>query len=153
MIEEPIIEGVAASLTAESLEVDQLVGDTMDAAPGVVAFLSQDSVRLLTDDEYAMLWYIVTVILRSWQQVHGSLPDLTVESLGDQEEQLWTWYDQDAKLPFSQRLDRFFDATKEEDLLAFVEDMTVLDDDHIITEAGRPIIVVMASAIVLSLDI
>lgn len=153
MIEEPIIEGVAASLTAESLEVDQLVGDTMDAAPGVVAFLSQDSVRLLTDDEYAMLWYIVTVILRSWQQVHGSLPDLTVESLGDQEEQLWTWYDQDAKLPFSQRLDRFFDATKEEDLLAFVEDMTVLDDDQIITEAGRPILVVMASAIVLSLDI
>lgn len=151
MIEESIIEHVSASLTVESVAVEQLVADTMEVAPGVVAFLSQDSVRLLTDDEYALLWYIVTVILRSWMEKHPSLPSMSAEALGDREEDLWTWYDQELKKPFSQRLDRIFDATEEEDLLAFVEDMTVPDDDEIITEAGRPILVIMAAAIVLCL--
>lgn len=151
MVSENKVEEIVLALEDEQL-LEEVVETIKASQPDIIAFLSQESARLLTEEEYSLLWYLVAAIMHSWGEEYGSVPTLSSDALGEREELLWTWIDKDVKQPFANRLDAFFEATEEEELMALVEDLTVPDEDYVVTEIGRPILVAMAATVIVCLS-
>ncbi|NJL73773.1 MAG: hypothetical protein HC892_00790 [Saprospiraceae bacterium] len=75
-------------------------------------------------------------------KVIPELPELTEENLGEAEELNWELIENTNTRDFRKQLDVFFEHYPQEDLLAFVEDSLVDDDEFNVTAEGREIILV-----------
>lgn len=150
MVTELIIDTVATSYE-EVEQLEQEIESLSLEQPFLAAYLSQDQHQLLTQEEYSLLWFIVVVLYRSIEQTDDTLTVVPEDVVGTTDEQMWEWLEMDKPGDFTSKLDRFFEATKEEDLLAFIEDMLTSDEDDIVTDAGRPLLFVMAATVIFCL--
>ena len=89
------------------------------------------------------------VILESVQKVKAeTLKAIPKKTLEIAEEKNWELLDNIRELRFRDRMTVFFDNSDQEDLLAFVEDSLVDDEDSFITKEGRePMFVALKSVI------
>ena len=67
-----------------------------------------------------------------------------IEEFQHHEDQNWALREEVANV--TEAIDQYFDGFVEEDLLAFVEDMLIIDEESEITELGREVIFITAKS-------
>ena len=88
------------------------------------------------------------ILSKTVEQALGKIPPLSNKALENAEEQNWERLDGVTAKRFRDRMDIFFENYSQEDLLAFVEDNLVEDEDSVVTKEGRePMFVALKSVI------
>ena len=156
LVSENTIDAVVESLETADFEAE--VAILGDEQPALLAYVMSEEFELLTQDERELMLYIIIVLWRSVERHKGAaldpLPDEesgykhSINALEDAEERNWERLDTVTLKHFRDRMTVFFDGYGQEDLLAFVEDTLVEDDDTIVSKEGRePMFVALKSVI------
>jgi hypothetical protein len=145
-ISETIIDSVVEAL--EQVDFEQEIADFTEDYPVLIEYWGSEDFALLTQDEQELMLYVLLVLVKSVEKANGEVPPLSSEDLENAEEKNWERLETVTAKHFRDRMDVFFDKYPQEDLLAFVEDNLVEDEDSIVTKEGRePIFVALKSVI------
>jgi len=148
MISESVIEEVIEHYENDEKAYVEALAGIMETQPALLAFIGQESIDILLEEEKDILWYIVMIIYSAIEESDNSIPQLSDKILSENEEKNWTLFQEQPKGAFRDRVAVFFDACTQEDLLAFVEDTLELDDASPITSVGREVIFITAKSII-----
>jgi hypothetical protein len=141
-IKDTTIDAVIESLDTFDDIYDNYVKDFVKKQPIVASFLEAEA-GILNEQERDFLEYLALVIYKSIEKKYPKLPALSEGEIGEAEEQNWAIEENATGKTFTERLNFFFEAYPQEDLLAFVEDSLIDDPDdpeanmEFITEEGR----------------
>ena len=145
-ISENTIDGVVEAL--ESVDFEQEVERFGKRQPALMSYIFSEDFELLTQAEREYMLYLMLVVWQSVEKTKGSLNMINKKDLEAAEERNWELLDTIEDNRFRERMTVFFDDSEQEDLLAFVEDALVEDDDSTVTKEGRePIFVALKSVI------
>lgn len=116
--------------------------------PILLSYLFSEHFKAFTKEERAFMLYLTTVIWKAVNKTFDTTPVITEEQLGNAEEQNWELLQSVKSKNFRERLDVFFKDYPQEDLLAFVEDALLDDEESVVSNEGRaPIFIAMKSII------
>jgi hypothetical protein len=116
--------------------------------PAILAYLFSEDLELLTQEEREYGLYLTMVIWKSIETVVGKCREVTAEEIANLEEFNWVLLEGVNEKRFRDRMTVFFDGYVQEDLLAFVEDALVDDEDSQVSKEGRePLFVTLKSII------
>jgi hypothetical protein len=146
-ISENTIETVVADL--ENADFENKVAALSAQQPALMHYVLSEDFELLTQDERDLMLYVVLVLCESVEKETGqNLPPLSKKAFETQEERNWELLDNVTAKRFRDRMTVFFNDTPQEDMLAFVEDTLVEDDDSVVTKEGRePLFVALKTVI------
>ena len=150
MISEETIEKVLLEIEDQPDLYTESLLDLKTRQPVVAAFLFSETFDVLTSTEKEYLLYLTIVTWRSICSDYPKLEAVKEDDLGSFEEKNWEAFNKTTGKPFRHRLDAFFEITPQEELLAFVEDALLLEDEELeewqLTKEGRePIFIGMKS--------
>lgn len=148
MIPESIIEEVIDYYDTDKEAYVDALADIMDSQPALLAFLNQESVDILLEEEKDILWYIILIIYNSISKNNTEMVIISDEKLSSNEEKNWTLYQDQPRGSFREKVTVFFEGYHEEDLLAFVEDSLEIDDNSPITSVGREVIFIASKSVI-----
>jgi hypothetical protein len=136
-IDEKILDAAILELEQYSDDPEYIVTRLQEENPVVFSFLLSESFDLLTDLEKEEMFYIALVLLQSAKLGGIQSAELNEELLEIIEEENWEKIVDSTDNAFHHRINIFFDNYPQEDMLAFVEDMLVEDEDSLATKEGR----------------
>ncbi|MEM9545248.1 MAG: hypothetical protein AAGA77_04710 [Bacteroidota bacterium] len=148
MISESAIEEVIGHYENDEKAYIQTLANIMETQPALLAFIGQESIDILLEEEKDILWYIVLIIYAAIEKSDFIIPQLSDKLVSENEEKNWTLFQEQPKGTFRDRVTVFFDGYDQEDLLAFVEDTLELDDASPMTSVGREVIFITAKSII-----
>lgn len=135
-ISETVIDKVILQL--ENADHDKLVDAFAEDQPEILAYLLSEDSEMFSENEQELLMYLAIVIWQSVMAATPSTPLILTNVIEEAEEKNWEIWDNSKGRTFRDRLNVFFDKTDQEDLLAFIEDSLVDDEDQDpITDEGR----------------
>ena len=135
-ISEEVIDEVVAML--EDADFEQEVEFFGKKQGALLGYIFSEDFELLTSKERDFTLYLLIVIWKSAQNRLGSIPTISKKAIEEAEERNWELIDEVEEKHFRERITVFFDDSTQEDLLAFVEDALVEDDeDSVVTKEGR----------------
>lgn len=146
-IPENIIDTVAEALEAADFEKEvEIFGKKQ---PALLGYVFSEDFDLLTRDERDYMLYLLIVIWKSVEKVKGELSPTLSNDLETAEERNWELLENVKAQRFRDRMTVFFDDSDQEDLLAFIEDALVEDDeDSVVSKEGRePIFVALKTVV------
>jgi len=148
-IDEAIIDQVAVHLGTSEEARALAIKHFETEQPIVLAFLFSENFEVFLPREREYLLFLILVVLESIKKVHGkSTPMITEEGLSIAEEANWGKMQEVSAKKFRERLDVFFSSTPQEDLLAFIEDALLDEEEGILSKEGRePIFIILKSII------
>lgn len=140
----------------DQLEADQSYQETLTSRLEVmyeeyVNYLNQEIVTILSEEEGDLLFFIHSILLEAFLRGDDSLKIFEMDAFYNAEEAMWSSYEDNIKAPFRDRINSVFEASKEEDALAFVEDSLVEpeeDEDFQLSSTGRDVIWNVSAAFV-----
>ncbi len=148
-VPETIIDQQLATLEMAGDAFEQSLQDMIEAQPALGAYLFAENHEVFTDTERELLLFLTVVIWRSAQAAQTDIEPFSVDQLAEAEEANWEKMPTSKKMPFRDKLDRFFADHPQEDLLALVEDsLTEEEDDAPLTEEGREALFVSLKSII-----
>ena len=139
-ISEQIIDGITEALDHQENSYDVAIADMQAKQPILFSYLISESFKLLTKEESDYLLYLALVIWKAVDITVGEQPLLDSAKIEEIEEQNWMLFNEAKARRFNEKLDAFFDQYPQEDLLAFVEDALIDDEDSFVTKEGRDLI-------------
>lgn len=139
-IGEKIIDGVTEALSDNKMDYDETVEEMQGKQPILFSYLLSESFKLLTKEESDYLFYLAVVVWKAVDSQVAGLPLLESAIIEEIEEKNWTVFNESKARKFRDKLDAFFDKYPQEDLLAFVEDALVDDEDSFVTKEGRELL-------------
>ncbi|HMQ47078.1 MAG TPA: hypothetical protein PKA00_06395 [Saprospiraceae bacterium] len=155
MITEKNIEAAADKFDRSEKAFEQAALSFEQKQPVLHAYLLSEHFDLFTEEEKDYAHYLLMV---AWQAIlDAGLQAAQVDEgrLANAEEHNWALFQQGPDAPFRRKLDIFYEKTKEEDLLAFLEDAfteEVEDDDELpFTREGRDALFITVKSMVDSL--
>ncbi|MEE9438158.1 MAG: hypothetical protein V3V14_04100 [Saprospiraceae bacterium] len=148
MIAEEIIDSIVEKYIQNTEYYEESLNELMDSQPALLAFLTQESSEVLTEEEKDIAWYLVLIIIRSCQAGEINIEELADVFLSENEETNWEVYQETPKGFFRDRITPLFKNYEQEDLLAFVEDSLEIDDDSPITPVGREVVFIMTKSVI-----
>ena len=148
MIEEAIIEHIIDQYEKDEKAFIKALAEIMESQPALLAFLDQEGIDILLEDEKDILWYIILVIYHSIEKSEIEIGEISDISLSENEEKNWTLYQDRPRGSFREKITVFFNDYHQEDLLAFVEDTLELDENSPMTSVGREVIFISAKSII-----
>jgi hypothetical protein len=148
-IDENTIDEIAVQLGTSESSRAAAVNALRVEQPVLLAYLFSENFDAFLDREREYLLFLVLVIMESAKaKTKEPLPAITEDILGEVEESNWSTIQTVSAKRFRERLDVFFDNTHQEDLLAFVEDALIDEEDGLLSKEGRePIFIVLKSII------
>ena len=138
MITEQQIDEMISLMETEDFE-DSFVSEQQE----FWHYISSDAFSGLSKSEHQLLFFVISVIFHTCQRSGHPLV-FDIDTFQDKEEK--NWASREAKDSWTAALDDFFQGHGQEDLLAFAEDMLVLDDDEQISDIGKEIIFITAKS-------
>lgn len=151
-VSEQLIDQVALSLEGSTGAYEEAVEQLREEQPVVLAYLFNDELKVFTQPEKEYLLYLVIVLWKSIEQTNpGEIPVVSANAFTEKEEKNWSLLQEQKKRTFRDKLDVFFDQYEQEDLLAFVEDALVEDEEDaeaVVTNEGREAIFVILRTII-----
>ncbi|WP_420458510.1 hypothetical protein [Neolewinella sp.] len=148
MITEATIDRILERLEASPDAYEQEVNDFADRQPELIDYLTNEDVEAFTELERDLLLFAALVI---WQAVASERPELEEvegDAIAAAEERNYQELSQVKAPTFRDRLTPLFEQTEQEDLLAFVEDLTLAEgEEEISTEAREPFFVTLKTVI------
>lgn len=148
MISESIIEQVIDFYENDQEAYVDALATIMETQPALLAFLSQESIDILLEEEKDILWYMVLVVYTSINNSNEEIVEISDDNLEENEEKNWTLFQDQARGTFREKITAFFEDYHQEDLLAFVEDTLEIEDDSPITAVGREVVFITAKSII-----
>lgn len=140
-ISEEIIDHCADRLSDTEEYYTDAVENMKNQQPILLSYLFSENFGMLTQEERDYMLYLTLVIWESVQQVQISMGGIATEDIEAKEEANWQILNDSKARMFKERLDGFFKNTKQEDLLAFVEDALVEDEEQqIVTKEGKELL-------------
>lgn len=152
IILEDSIEKVIDTFEEEQSGFLDLRDELVENQLAISAILTDESLDVLKEDEYDLLWFMVTVIYGSIKGGHDELPILKPKDYEKAEEANWNTWNHSKGKQFREKLNDFFEGYKQEDLLAFVEDSLESDEDYNITSTGREVIFIICKTMLDAFD-
>ena len=140
MISESQIEAAVDALQHTDLTKD--VETLLNAQ--LIAYISTEIVNNLLEDEQGVLEFCLTVIAKTIQGNEGYQFD--IDKFFESEERNWANRDKSTK--WEDSVNAYFADYPEEDLLAFVEDMLVEDEDQSLSTVGQEIIFISCKSFI-----
>ena len=148
MITEATIDQVLERLEASPNSYEAEVIDFAERQPELMDYLTNEDVEAFTELERDLLLFAALVI---WQAVETERPELEEvegDAIAAAEDRNYDELSQVKARTFRDRLTPFFEQTKQEDLLAFVEDLTLAEgDEEVSAEAREPFFVTLKTVI------
>lgn len=147
-VSEDFIDTVAEDLAARDEGYQQAITDFQQRQPELMAFIISEDTIFLTSQERDHFLYLSLIIWESVSRQSPELPIIGRDKIAKAEDKNWEKLEGVKTRSFRERLDIFFEGYPQEDLLAFVEDALVPDDDSPITKEGRePLFVALKTII------
>lgn len=137
-IDEEAIELILEKWENSGVYEDRLA-EMMNDHPQVTGFLIQESTEILTEAEKDVMWFITTTLIEVLED-EVNMETVSEKGLMSQEEANWALYQENPKGVFYDRISPFFEDYPQEDLLAFIEDMTQVDEEGDMTKIGREVV-------------
>jgi len=148
-IAEPTIDQIAEKLGNDEAARAAAVEALRAEQPVLLAYLFSEGFDALLHPEREYVLFLTLVIVEAVKaQLQKTPPPLTEEQLGEAEEANWEQLQNVSTKKFRERLDVFFTDTPQEDLLAFIEDALIDEEDGLLSKEGRePIFVALKSVV------
>lgn len=140
MITEALIEQILQEIESEEFE-----DNFATAQAEYWHYLNSESFKGLSTPEHQLSHFISSVIFHTVAASEAELPDFEIDSFQNLEEQ--NWAERESHKNWAAAKDAFFDNYKEEDLLAFVEDM-LADEEGELTDLAKEVIFITAKSYV-----
>lgn len=109
-----------------------------------LAYLASDNFDVLNDAERKVMFFCCEVIFHAYKNCHGECPELDMAVFYINEETNWTTREEASSWEACK--DEFFKSTEEEDMLAFVEDILVDDEEEDMTDIGKEFIFILCKS-------
>ena len=149
MIQEATIEATLDRLENSIDTLDEQVQDLASQQPELLGYLTNEDVEAFTESERDILLFAAVVIYESVRAEGGGRRAITGKALTEAEERHYELIQQ-TKGPFRERVTPFFEQSEEEELLAFVEDLTISETEGngaLSNEAREPFFVTLATVV------
>jgi hypothetical protein len=148
-VDEKTIEEVVERLGSSDNEFEQQVDYLKEKYPLRLGYLFAEDTEAFTREEQSLVLFLGTVIITACEIINGApLPIIEEKDLMAFEELNWEKIQSATGNGFRNRLDPFFADTPQEDLLAFIEDNLVEDEEDIVSNEGRePIFILLATLV------
>ncbi len=150
-IPESIIDQKAIEV-GELSDISELIQDLKEKQPAILSFLISESFDLLTPKEKDYTLFLSLVVWKASQEVHPDQNQIDPTSIEKAEEANWEKLSDNKTKTFRNKLDIFFENNPQEDLLAFVEDALVHEEDDIVSNEGREYVFIALKTIIDCLD-
>ncbi len=126
--------------------IEKHAGDQQiaDLSPDIATILSNENLKILTEEEFGLLTYMLTIL----SKVSPEPTEDLIENIASFEEYNWDYFNGNSKQSFREKCDYFFFQYQQEDMLAFVEDSLQVDDESQLTTVGRDIIFVTCKSLI-----
>ncbi len=145
-VSETIIDAVVEEL--ENANFENVIEHFGKKQPALIGYVFSEDFELLTQGEREWMLYLIIVMWQSVDKVKGHVPTLNKKALESAEERNWELLENVTTHRFRDRMDVFFNDSEQEDLLAFIEDSLIEDDDSVVTKEGRePMFVALKSVV------
>jgi len=147
-INEDIIDQQAERISSDEAYRETIVEQLREEQPVILAYLFSENIDAFPNTEKEYLLFLWLVIYSAVRQKIAGLPIVTEDAISELEEKNWEKLQEVKARKFRERLDVFFEDSPQEDLLAFVEDALLDDQDEVVSKESRePMFVVLKSLI------
>ncbi|NNF36754.1 MAG: hypothetical protein HKN68_21815 [Saprospiraceae bacterium] len=146
MISEKYIDQVILTLNSAPLYEERL-RNIIETRQALVSYLESEGFEILDYEERDLLWYLTVVVHDSILEAGNNIPDITVEDIEIAEEKNYAALESD-HMKFSDMADLLFNDYPEEDLLAFIEDTVIPDEEHFPSPVGRKVIFISMKTVI-----
>lgn len=147
-VSEDVIDQVLEELGDDPQRQADALQSLREEHPLVLAYLFTENFNAFLRQEKEFLLYLLLVIWWSCQKTAGGLPEVTEDVLAEAEEANWALLQEAESKRFRDRLDPFYDQTRQEDLLAFIEDALIDEEEGFVSKEGRePMFVILKSIV------
>lgn len=151
-VTEDIIDQIVERFDDSDAAYEQAVETMEREQPVLMGYLFSEEFDAFTQDEKEYLLLLSTIIWQAAKESNGELAQVSEKTIADAEEANWTKLEGVNGQRFHERLNVFFDEYPQEDLLAFVEDALVDDDeDPIVSKEAREAMFVTLKTVIDSL--
>jgi len=116
--------------------------------PAIFACFFSEDFDAFTQAEKEYALFLALVIFESVKKARREIPEVNENDFGETEEANWEKLQGVKARRFRERMDVFFDQYPQEDLLAFVEDALIDDEDTPVTKEGREPLFVLLKTII-----
>lgn len=125
-----IIDAILDELGDSEQVVEQHISLFAEKQPALMGYLISDDFDILNEDEQSFLLFLGLTIWLAVERFAPGQPEVSDEKVSEMEEHNWGMMNSMQKVPFEDRLDAFYDDTPQEELLAFIEDALLPDEDE-----------------------
>lgn len=146
MVSENRIDQVIQDLDSSKFYEERLKSIINDQ-PAIVSYLESEGFELLSDEERDLLWYLTVVVYDSIFKIEETIPEIDVTVIETIEEKNYALLESD-HMKFSDMADLLFNDYPEEDLLAFIEDTVIPDEEHFPSPIGRKVIFITMKTVI-----
>ncbi len=151
-VTEDIIDQIVERFDDSDAAYEQAVETMEREQPVLMGYLFSEEFEAFTQDEKEYLLLLSTIIWQAMKESNSELAQVAEKAIADAEEANWTRLEGVNAQRFHERLDVFFDEYPQEDLLAFVEDALVDDEeDPIVSKEAREAMFVTLKTVIDSL--
>lgn len=121
---------------------EEEIKNMQESQPWLLAYVFSGTFDILTDEERDLFLFLFVVVFKSFHKTYGEITKVISEDeIGETEERLWsTWEELDSK-SFNAHVDVFYDTLKESDLIDFLADSLITEDQKDIM-SGRELMFV-----------
>jgi len=142
----------AAEIIGSAENLTDIIRVFKESQPVILAYLFSENFKLLTQQEREYMMFLALVVWKASEANQPEIDQVTENTLEDLEEKNWEKFHKVISRKFNEKIDIFFKNYPQEDLLAFVEDGLVQDEDSEITNEGRDYIFIALKTIIDSLN-
>jgi len=148
-VSEQVIDSITEQLDGSPNIYEAAIEELREEQPAILAYLFNEELKVLTLKEKEYLLYLILVIWKSIGVVaEESIGKVSPDAFTQREEENWNIIDSQKKKHFRDKLDVFFEGYPQEDLLAFVEDALVEEEeDDMVTKEGREALFVILKTV------
>lgn len=132
---------------------EELMINFSESQPFLLSFLLSEGFNVLDEDEKSLLFYLAVIIYFSVEREHSDIELVPINLIERTDEENWTIVDQNKFKTLKEIADHFFTDYNQEDLLAFVEDALVEDEEYEISNIGRNVIFVSMKSLIDALSL
>lgn len=151
-VSEDILDDIVERFDDSDSAYEQAVETMEREQPILMGYLFSEEFEAFTQDEKEYLLLLSTIIWTAVKESNGEIAQVTEKDIADAEEQNWAKLEDVTAQRFHERMDVFFTDYSQEDLLAFVEDALVEDDeDPIVSKEAREAMFVTLKTVIDSL--
>lgn len=148
MIQEATIERILTRLENASTDYETEIRDFADSQSELMDYLTNEDVEAFTEPERELLLFAALVVYQSVDDERSGLKEVTGEEIATAEEKNYERLASVKAPTFRDRLTPFFEESDEEELLAFIEDLTLAEgDDAVSTEAREPFFITLKTVV------